>query len=325
MKSIIRLLGLLVCVLLPRSQAAELPKKPGPEHKKLEMLVGKWKIEGIDFASPFGPAGKFTGDEEDRMILGGFFLESKGQGIGPDGELFRLEILAYDPEKHHYQDSYFSSRGEFDAAWKVENAIFTIDGDKWNWSWAEEKEGKKYQNRQVIIFTPDRNSFSWETSYSEDGTTWKRRDEAKAVKVGDLKTKAQEEQARASAAASNPEQQLIKLEDEWNDAMVKRDLKTLEAMLADDYLFVDYTGEITPKTDYLANMKSGDDIVTAAASDQYRIRIYGDTALVTAHWKGAEMSKGKDLSGQYRYTDVWVRHGDNWRCVLTHDTKIQEK
>ena len=75
-------------------QAADPPTKPGPEQKKMEMGVGKWKIEGVVGESPFGPAGKVTGSEEDRMILGGFFLESRGQVTGPDGEMSRLEILA---------------------------------------------------------------------------------------------------------------------------------------------------------------------------------------------------------------------------------------
>ena len=177
---------LLVGLLTAQLQAADAPIKPGPEHKKLEMCTGKWKTEGTTFESPLGPAGKFTGTEEDRMILGGLFLEIRGKSTGPEGKISRLEIMGYDSEKARYQDSYFSSKGEFDLGWKNENAIATIDGDTWHWTWAEEKGGKKYQMRQTVAFAPDHKSFTWETFYSEDGTTWKKRDQAKSTKVGNV-------------------------------------------------------------------------------------------------------------------------------------------
>jgi hypothetical protein len=167
-------------------RAAAAPKKPGPEEKKLEMCTGKWSLEETVFETPLGPAGKRTGTEEDRMICGGFFLEIRGHTTGPEGKVSRLEILAYDSAKSHYQDSFFSSTGEFDKAWKNENAICTISGNTWNWSWSEEKGKKKYQMRQVVVFAADRMSFTWSTSYSEDGSVWKKRNEAKATKVGDV-------------------------------------------------------------------------------------------------------------------------------------------
>jgi hypothetical protein len=183
------ILGLAFFLILPQLRAAESPAKPGPDHKKMAMGVGKWKGEKTSVETPLGPAGKSTWTEEDRMILNGFFLEVRTEGSGPEGPTATLEILAYDPDKSHYQDSFFSRTGEFDKAWKNENAIATIDGDTWNWSWVEEKKGKKYKVRQVVVFAPDRKSFSFKTSYSEDGVTWKPRDEAKATKIGDIASK----------------------------------------------------------------------------------------------------------------------------------------
>ncbi len=71
----------LVCILATvafasRGAAQDQPK-PGPEHQKMAMAVGEWTYEGNGEASPFGPPGKFKGKLSNRMVLGGFFLESR--------------------------------------------------------------------------------------------------------------------------------------------------------------------------------------------------------------------------------------------------------
>jgi len=176
-----------ICLLAPHLQAADVAKKPGPEHKKMEMTTGKWKSEGVNFESPFGPAGKMTGTGEARMILGGFFLEIRYHSIGSEGTKDSVEIIAFDSVKSHYQDTYFASDGSFTPVWKGECAIGTIQGDTWNWSWNDEKGGKKYQCREIATVAADRKSFSIVGSYSEDGQVWKKLYEAKFKKVGNVR------------------------------------------------------------------------------------------------------------------------------------------
>ena len=35
--------------------------------------------------------------------------------------------------------------------------------------------------------------------------------------------------------------------------------------------------------------------------------------------------KGKDISGQYRFTDTWIKKAGRWQCVATAGTKITKK
>jgi hypothetical protein len=62
----------------------------------------------------------------------------------------------------------------FNKGWKGDNATCTIQGDTWNWSWSEERDGKKYHCRQVGGFAADRKSAALEDFYSEDGTSGKK-------------------------------------------------------------------------------------------------------------------------------------------------------
>jgi hypothetical protein len=183
MTSSIITLGLALCLLGPRLGAQEAPKKPGPEHKKFEMLAGNWKYEEDHTESPFGHAGKATFNSEAQMILGGFFVEEKGKGETPDGPYAWVVVTAHDPDKGNYLSFNFDSEGFSSRPWKGEVATGTLQGNTWTWTWNQEAKGKSYHLRSVNVFSPDGNINTYEWSYSEDGTTWKTWSKGKGTKV----------------------------------------------------------------------------------------------------------------------------------------------
>jgi hypothetical protein len=95
-------LGLVVgsCFSFPQLRAADAPKKPGPEHKKMEMrvMIGKWKWEETYSASPFGPTGKGRWKSEGKMLHGGFFYEDIGSGKRADGQPGWWHFLSWHDE-----------------------------------------------------------------------------------------------------------------------------------------------------------------------------------------------------------------------------------
>jgi len=52
------------------------------------------------------------------------------------------------------------------------------------------------------------------------------------------------------------------------------------------------------------------------------VRVYGETAVVTYRSTDKGMYKDMDISGQYRWTDVFVKQGGQWRIVSTQGTPI---
>jgi ketosteroid isomerase-like protein len=129
----------------------------------------------------------------------------------------------------------------------------------------------------------------------------------------------------AQAQAESVEQELTKIEKGWADAMVKLDFAFLDRILAEDYLYTDYDGNVLTKAQNLAPLKSGEYVVTSAVNDEIKVRVYGDAAVVTGRWTGKETIKGKDISGQYRWTDTFIKRDGRWQCVATHDSKIAQK
>ena len=120
-------------------------------------------------------------------------------------------------------------------------------------------------------------------------------------------------------------QELIKLEDAWAAALRKGDADSIDPILADDYLDTDDTGTITTKAQDLADLKSGASKYTAFVTENYRVNVYGDTAIVTARNTVKGQSNGRDISGQFQFTDTWITRDGRWLCVATHLSKIPQK
>ena len=51
-----------------------------------------------------------------------------------------------------------------------------------------------------------------------------------------------------------------------------------------------------------------------------KVRIFGDTAVVTGSYKEKSTYKFKDTSGKYSFTDVWVKRGGDWQIVAEQTT-----
>jgi ketosteroid isomerase-like protein len=119
------------------------------------------------------------------------------------------------------------------------------------------------------------------------------------------------------------EQELRELEKDWGDALVKHDWAFLDQILADDYTWTGPDGKVWSKAQTLASLKSGEDVVSSSETDDLMVRVYGDAAVVTGRTTVKEQYKGKDISGQYRWTDMWVKdYAGRWRCVADHSSSI---
>lgn len=167
--SVAALLGMLsLSSFAPRASAQEQPK-PLPEHRKLEVAVGEWTYEGNGEASPFGPAGKFKGKTTNRMVLGGFFLESRGEDTGDSGYFFQaINLRGYDPVKKVYVDYGFENDG------RATSGSAAVSGTTWTAKGVRtDPAGKVYKTRGTETYSADGQTSTFMTEYSaDDGKTW---------------------------------------------------------------------------------------------------------------------------------------------------------
>ena len=127
------------------------------------------------------------------------------------------------------------------------------------------------------------------------------------------------------AVAQSVEQQVTKLENDWAQAYVKKDIAVLDKVLSDDYTSSgDADGSVETKTQAIAGVKSGDVVMTSYKYADLKVRVYGNAAVVTGLQTFVLTNKGKAAGGTFRFTDTWVKRGNAWQCVVEHSSKVEK-
>ena len=121
------------------------------------------------------------------------------------------------------------------------------------------------------------------------------------------------------------EEELLKLEKEFAEAIVKNDPEAIARLVADDWIIIDPNGEIVDRTRFFEVIKSGALTHDTMDSEDFRVRVYGDSAVVTAITSTKGKFMGEEFITRERATDVLVRREGRWQCVLTHLTRLPNK
>jgi ketosteroid isomerase-like protein len=119
-------------------------------------------------------------------------------------------------------------------------------------------------------------------------------------------------------------QEVEKLNRQWMEAYVQRDVAFLERHLADDYVSTFPDGTVLDKKGEIAALKSGDVALTEMTPREMNVRTYGDAAVITGQSTIKARVKGQEVSGEYRFTDVWARLGNRWQAVASQVTRIAQ-
>jgi ketosteroid isomerase-like protein len=115
------------------------------------------------------------------------------------------------------------------------------------------------------------------------------------------------------------EQELVKLENEWARAWQQPDPTALETLLGDDFTLTSSRsqGETSNKRQYIdttLKLVRGD----GYSFEKMNVRIYGETAVITAQFQQSATFAGHDWSGDFLLTDVWVKRDGRWQAVARH-------
>ncbi len=117
--------------------------------------------------------------------------------------------------------------------------------------------------------------------------------------------------------------EIVDMERQAREASLRRDADFSARTLAEDYVAITPLGQVTTKQDTLAARKSGQLRYDTINVSDMVVRVYGDTAVVTARADVKGHQLGEDFSGPYRYTRVWVRRTGHWQAVSYQATVTQ--
>jgi ketosteroid isomerase-like protein len=140
----------------------------------------------------------------------------------------------------------------------------------------------------------------------------------KAVKKQD-----KAEKKNGKMKSGNVEQEVTKLVQDSMEAEKRHDTTFFEKLEAPDYQFIDPGGMVHTKEESLAISKSGDLKFESNNVDEMKVRVYGHTAVVNGQSTVKGTFKDHDISGKYRWTDVYVKRDGNWQLVNSQLTMVQ--
>ena len=87
----------------------------------------------------------------------------------------------------------------------------------------------------------------------------------------------------------------MKLEKAFAEAIVKNDLEGIGRLVTDDWIIIDPNGEIVDRARFFEVIKSGALTHDMMESEDFRVRVYGDSAVVT----GVTRTKGKFMGPEF--------------------------
>jgi ketosteroid isomerase-like protein len=111
----------------------------------------------------------------------------------------------------------------------------------------------------------------------------------------------------------------------YREALVKKDLTKLETIWTDDYMFIDGHGRVRTKADRLADLRSSktslDKIQNEGAA---RVRVHGDVGIISSDVTLTGRYGGKEVSGLFRSTHIWVNKDGRWQLLMNQLTAVGE-
>jgi ketosteroid isomerase-like protein len=134
---------------------------------------------------------------------------------------------------------------------------------------------------------------------------------------------AQRNHAPSVSTDAGKTDEILKLEKERNQAIIRGDAVALERMTSDDYTFITLRGELRTKAEIVQGFKSGSFHYDSREISDLNVRVYGNTAVVTGRSIQKGKENGKDYSGDYRFTRVYVKQDGRWQTVALQTTLIQ--
>jgi hypothetical protein len=129
--------------------------------------------------------------------------------------------------------------------------------------------------------------------------------------------------AKEKAAATDVEATVKKIEHEITDGLLKSDTSAAEKYLSSDYLGVGPDGATQNKSEFLSDVKSGTLKLESSNLSDIKVQVAdADMAVVVYRTNDKGTYKGKDITGEYRWLDVFVKRDGKWQIAIDQGTQI---
>jgi ketosteroid isomerase-like protein len=106
------------------------------------------------------------------------------------------------------------------------------------------------------------------------------------------------------------------LDTEYQAAVKANDAATMDRILADDFILVTGRGAVFTKEDLLTSARNKEVIYEHQEDTQQTVRIWGDTAVITALLWQKGTNNGKPFDDKLWFSDTYIRTPTGWRYAF---------
>jgi ketosteroid isomerase-like protein len=129
--------------------------------------------------------------------------------------------------------------------------------------------------------------------------------------------------AQAPAQDNSEVETLKRLGQEMGDAMVARDIATLDRMFADDWESVGSSGKVVKKESVLQGFKSGGDTLDSFVLGPMDVLVLGNIASVKGTVTEKRHHGDKDASGEFVYMDLLEKRAGRWVVIRSSGMRVK--
>jgi ketosteroid isomerase-like protein len=134
-------------------------------------------------------------------------------------------------------------------------------------------------------------------------------------------------ESKAAPSKRSVEVQLIELERQLSEALVREDAAVLDRLWSNDLVFTFPNGKVSNKAQRLAGQKPAapsSQSESETTNDEVKVYLYGNTAVVTvlSTWKGK--TNNQEYNSQFQATHVWVKQQGRWQLVAAHVSPVKK-
>lgn len=108
------------------------------------------------------------------------------------------------------------------------------------------------------------------------------------------------------------------LELKWAESYKQHNIDILSSLLSDEFVITIEDGSVYSKAGYITHSADATVHVQVAELSDLKVRMHGNTAIVTGTYHEKGESKGKPYEYHDRLTDVWMKAGGNWQVIASH-------
>ncbi len=124
--------------------------------------------------------------------------------------------------------------------------------------------------------------------------------------------------SKLNASPEEDAKTVAALDTKYQAAVKANDAQTMDQILADDFVLVTGRGKVYNKADLIGSARKKE--VTYERQDEelgtQKVRVWGDTAIVTALLWIKSVQEGKPADYKLWFSDTYVRTPTGWRYVF---------